>query len=147
MSTAREGTVQPQNCKERALERSQTQCWGGCAVIDCQVQRRKLGLGAPDAFRKRRTSVTEPYLWHFPKKWTHRSSVARRPPSKTPQRGVRCGRSERTLTEVALPSPHARTFLAHRVGAAAESRWTIMWVPLCLSRVGHVLRSVQIRRS
>jgi len=67
-------------------------------------------------------------------------------PLKTPQRVVRCGRSERMLTEVALPSSHARTFLAHRVGAAAESRWTIMWVPLRPSRVGQVLRSAQIRR-
>jgi len=49
------------------------------------------------------------------------------------------------LTEVALPSSHARTFRAHRVGAAAESRWTVMRVPLCLSRVGQFLRSAQIR--
>jgi len=62
LSTAWEGTVQPQNCKEGAFKWTQTQCWGGWAVKDCHVQRRKLGLGAPDAFRKRRTSATEPYL-------------------------------------------------------------------------------------
>jgi len=62
LSTASEGTVQPQNCKEGALKWTQTHCWGGWAVKDCHVQRRKLGLGAPDAFRKRRASVTELYL-------------------------------------------------------------------------------------
>jgi len=54
--------VQPQKCKEGAVKLTQTQSWGGWTFEDCHVQKIKLGLGAPDAFRKRRASVTEPYL-------------------------------------------------------------------------------------
>jgi len=59
LSMAWEGTVQSQNCKEGALKWAQTQCWGCCAVKHCHLQMRKLGLGAPDGFRKRRNAVLE----------------------------------------------------------------------------------------
>jgi len=62
LSKAWEGTVRLRNCKEGAFRWTQTQLWGGWVVKDCHVQRRKVGMGAPDAFRKRRTSVTGPYL-------------------------------------------------------------------------------------
>jgi len=60
LSTAWEGTVQPLQCKGGSLKWTQTQCWGGWAVKDCHLLKRKLGSGAPDASRKRRTPVTEP---------------------------------------------------------------------------------------
>ena len=56
-----EGAVRRQDYWEGAPKWAQAQCWGGWAVKDCHVQWSKLGLGAPDAFRKREDAVMESY--------------------------------------------------------------------------------------